>query len=93
MRRSTLITMTFGFILASAAAQAAEPWQSSNLSQLQRSAIVWREMRDCAQEAALRVPDHTVEANRQREATRLNCLRVHHLPIDQQPVRQDAPPR
>jgi ABC-type sugar transport system substrate-binding protein len=87
MRASALISIAFGLILASASAQAAEPWQAANLSLQQQSAVVWREMQDCAQQAALRVRDHTPEANRQREAMRLNCLRVHHLPIDQQPIR------
>jgi hypothetical protein len=53
--------------------------------------MVWQAMRDCAQQAAQRVQDHTPEGNRQREAMRLNCLRVHHLPVDPRPSGYAAP--
>ena len=92
MRRSILIPIAFGFILASTAAHALEPWQVPGMSQQRQTSMVWQEMRDCAQQAARRVQDHTAEGDRQREAMRLNCLRIHHLPVDPQPLRQFAPP-
>ncbi|HLI22948.1 MAG TPA: hypothetical protein VKV32_17630 [Stellaceae bacterium] len=47
----------------------------------QRSFAVWRAMADCAHEAALKYPDHTPQGNAEREAARLECLRIHHLPV------------
>ena len=88
MPRSALLPIAFGFILASASAHALEPWQNPYISQQKQSGMVWQEMRDCARAAALQVQDHTPEGNQKREAVRLNCLRVHHLPVDPQPPRQ-----
>jgi hypothetical protein len=53
----------------------------------QQAALVWREMRDCAQIAAKQQPDHTPEGNAKREATRLDCLRRNHLPVTPTPNR------
>ena len=92
MRRSILVPIAFGFILASASAQALEPWQVPGMSQQKQSGMVWQEMRDCARAAALRIQDHTPAGDRQREETRLNCLRVHHLPVDPQPRGHYSPP-
>ena len=91
MRCSLLMPIAFGFVLSGAAAQA-EPWESPFTSPQKQSAIVWQLMRNCAHGAALSVPDHTVEGDKKREATRLNCLRLHHLPVDPQPIRQYEPP-
>ena len=87
MRRPLLPTIVFGFIQLAASAHALEPWQNPYISQQKQSAMVWQEMRDCARAAAQRIQDHTPEGDRQREAMRLNCLRVHHLPVDPQPAR------
>jgi hypothetical protein len=81
-----------GFILASASAQAVEPWETPFMSTQKQSAMVWKEMRDCARGAAQRAQDHTPEGNKKREETRLNCLRLHHLPVDPQPSRNYSPP-
>ncbi len=53
----------------------------------QQAALVWREMRDCAQQAAKQQPDHTPEANAKREAVRPDCLRRTHLPVTPAPNR------
>ena len=47
----------------------------------QQSFTVWRSMADCAHQAALKYPDHTPRGNAEREAARLECLRIHHLPV------------
>lgn len=49
----------------------------------QQSFTVWRLMADCAHQAALKYPDHTPHGNAEREAARLECLRIHHLPVTQ----------
>ena len=93
MRRPLLLPIAFGFVLSGVSAHALEPWQSPYVSQQKQAAMVWQEMRDCARVAAQSVQDHTPEADRQREAMRLNCLRVHHLPVDPQPTGYAAPAR
>lgn len=47
----------------------------------QQSFTVWRSMADCAHQAALKYPDHTPRGNAEREAARLECLRINHLPV------------
>jgi hypothetical protein len=54
-------------------------------AQQQQSFGAWRQMGDCARQAAKQFPDHTPEGNAQRETARQNCLRVHHLPISAPP--------
>jgi hypothetical protein len=92
MHRSILLPIAFAFLLATASTHALEQWQVPGMSQQKASGMVWQEMRDCARAASQQVQDHTPEGDRQREALRLNCLRVHHLPVDPQPRRQYAPP-
>ena len=93
MRRSIPMPIAFCFIaFATASAQTTQPWESPYISQQRQTAMIWQAMRECSQQAAQRVRDHTVEGNRQREAMRLNCLRVHHLPVDPQPLRTYSPP-
>ena len=87
MRRSLLLPVTIGIALSGAPAYALEPWQNPYISQQKQTAMVWQEMQECARVAARRFQDHTPEGDRQREAMRLNCLRVHHLPVDPQPAR------
>ena len=48
---------------------------------MQESFVVWSRMAACARQAAKQFPDHTPEGNAKREAARLNCLRVNHLPV------------
>ena len=93
MRRSLLMPIAFCFItLASATAQTTQPWENPGVSPQRQTSMIWQQMRNCAQSAAQQFQDHTPEGDRQREAARLNCLRVHHLPVDPQPVRQYSPP-
>ncbi len=47
----------------------------------QQSFGAWRQMTDCAHQAAIKFPDHTPQGNAQREAARQECLRQHHLPV------------
>lgn len=57
------------------------PRQAHADAQQTQSFTVWRQMQDCAQAAALRFPDHTPQANTNREAARQECLRLRHLPV------------
>lgn len=41
----------------------------------------WRVMDTCAKQANKQFPDHTPEANAQREAARQECLRANRLPV------------
>jgi hypothetical protein len=58
----------------------------------QQSAVIWRNMKICAQQAAILFPDHTPEGNTRREAARLDCLRRNHLPVDSQLPGHYSPP-
>jgi hypothetical protein len=89
--RFVLVSIAFCCIVASASAQTTQPWENPYISEQRQTAMVWQAMRNCAQQAAQRVQDHTPEGNRQREAMRLNCLRAHHLPVDPQPSGYVAP--
>jgi hypothetical protein len=40
----------------------------------------WKQMGECAKQAAKQFPDHTPEGNAKREAARQECLRTRHLP-------------
>jgi len=91
MHRSVLLPI-FSFlglalVLSPAHAQLGVPWNSPAYTFSQQNSIVWRDMRLCAQAALQRFPDHTPEANAQREEARLDCLRRNHLPIDRQPYK------
>ncbi len=65
----------------------AQSWNTPGYSMQQQSAMVWREMSNCAQQAATQYKDHTPEANAKRDAARLDCLRRNHLPVTAQPFR------
>jgi hypothetical protein len=65
----------------------AQNWNTPGMNLQQQSAMVWQEMRNCAQQAALKYPDHTSDGNAKREAARLDCLRRNHLPVVAQPQR------
>jgi hypothetical protein len=58
----------------------------------QQTAVIWRNMTICAQQAAAQFPDHTPEGNANREKARLDCLRRNHLPVDPQPPGHYSPP-
>jgi hypothetical protein len=64
---------------------AAAPRLAQADAQQQQSFSVWRQMSDCAHQAALKFPDHTPEGNARREAARQECLRLHHLPVTAAP--------
>lgn len=51
----------------------------------QQNFAAWHMMADCAKQAAQKFPDHTPQGNAQREQARLECLRVHHLPVTPAP--------
>ena len=92
MVRSALMPISLSFLglalaLQPANAQLGVPWNSPAYSFSQQTAIVWTDMKLCAQQALRQFPDHTPEANAKREAARLNCLRRNHLPIDHQQPR------
>jgi len=74
------LTLTLPF----ATAQQPLP-QPQTPSAQQRAEVVWTEMRECALQSAKQFPDHTPEGNANREATRLECLRAHRLPVTTQP--------
>lgn len=89
MIRSILLPIAlvcFGLTLAVSFAHAQQlpPLSQTNPSAQQRAAFMWREMGECAQLSAKSFPDHTPEGNAKREAMRLECLRVNHLPITSQ---------
>jgi hypothetical protein len=63
----------------------AQNWNNPGVSIQQQSALVWRQMSVCAQQAAIQYKDHTPEGNAKREAARLDCLRRNHLPITTEP--------
>ncbi|HEY1736224.1 MAG TPA: hypothetical protein VGG12_06235 [Methylovirgula sp.] len=63
----------------------AQSWNNPGVSIQQQSALVWREMSDCAQQAAKKYADHTPDGNAKREAARLDCLRRNHLPVTTEP--------
>jgi len=89
MIRSVLATIAFGvssLTLALPLAHA-QGWNAPGMNLQQQSAMVWREMSDCARQAAIKFPDHTADGNAKREAARLDCLRRNHLPIDSEPRR------
>ncbi|HXR86689.1 MAG TPA: hypothetical protein VN728_06955 [Stellaceae bacterium] len=66
---------------AAAVLLAAAPHLARAQSAQQQSFRAWDQMTACAQLAAQKYPDHTPEANAQREAYRQNCLRQRHLPV------------
>ena len=66
---------------AAALMLAAAPHLARAQSAQQQSFRAWDQMSACAQLAAQKYPDHTPEANAQREAYRQNCLRQRHLPV------------
>jgi hypothetical protein len=89
--RSNLVPIGFGLGLAlaplTAEAQLGQTWNTPGLSLQKQSALAWREMGLCAQQAATQFPDHTPEGNAKREAARLDCLRRNHLPVTTRPQR------
>jgi len=46
-----------------------------------QSFTMWHQMDECAKQSNKQFPDHTPEGNAKREAARVECLRVHHLPV------------
>jgi ABC-type sugar transport system substrate-binding protein len=89
MIRSILAPIAFG-VSGLALALSLAHAQSGNypgMNLQQQSAMVWQQMRNCAQQAALKFPDHTSDGNAKREAERLDCLRRNHLPVVPQPQR------
>ena len=77
----------FGLTLAVPLANAQQLqawWAVPGLSLQQRTAYIWHEMGECAQLSTRQFPDHTPQGNAKREVTRLECLRVNHLPITSQ---------
>ena len=98
MVRSILAPVGFGILglmaaLPGANAQLGRPWNVPSLGTQAQAEMVWEDMRECAQAAYRSFPDHTPEADQKRENARLNCLRIYHLPVDPQPVRNYSPPR
>lgn len=88
MSRSTLARLIIACSTTVLAAPLARAQQfPPGMPVQQQAALVWREMRDCAQQAAKQQPDHTPEANAKREAVRLDCLRRNHLPVTPAPNR------
>ncbi len=68
-----LIVLAVGALSVPSAAHA-------DASQSQGFAI-WKQMQDCAKQSNKQFPDHTPEGNAKREAARLECIRIHHLPV------------
>ncbi|HWE72298.1 MAG TPA: hypothetical protein VG328_04000 [Stellaceae bacterium] len=64
----------------------AQTWNTPGLTLQQQTALVWREMSDCARQAQKQFGDHTKEGNAKREAARLDCLRRNHLPVTTEPL-------
>ena len=91
MPRSVLLPifsfLALAFVFSPAHAQLGVPWNSPAYNFGQQTSIVWLDMKLCAQAALHRFPDHTPEANKEREEARLDCLRRNHLPIDRQPYK------
>jgi hypothetical protein len=90
MVRSISAPIAFGFVglaLALPPAHAQGQWNTPGIPLQKQTAMVWREMDLCAQQAAQKFPDHTPNGNAQREANRLECLRLNHLPVTTDPGR------
>ena len=74
----------------------AMPWASALAdSNWKQSSAKWSLMDRCTRAARKQYPDHTAEANAQREASRRQCLRTNNWPADdpQEPEPQPAPDR
>ena len=55
-------------------------WLSRADVHQQDANAAWHQADQCARDAAKKFPDHTREANVEREAARIQCLRNHKLP-------------
>lgn len=87
MVRSILAPTAVGFLVLTLAFPLAHAQQSLQ----QQAAAAWRKMAVCAQHATQQFPDHTPSGNAQREASRLECLRLNRLPVDEDQSRYGAP--
>ena len=81
------------FLVGTAVLLAAAPRLARADAQQQQSFRVWSQMADCARLASKQYPDHTPEANVQREAARQNCLRQRHLPVIPASPGAEPPPQ
>lgn len=87
MVRSLLAPIALGL----SALVLATPLVDAQQSLQTQASTVWRKMAACAQASAKQFPDHTPDGNKQREASRLECLRINHLPVDYDHSRYEAP--
>jgi hypothetical protein len=72
MRRASAVLIAAALLAPAAAARADVNQQNANTA--------WRAADQCLHDARKKFPDHTQEANAQRETARRECLRNHKLP-------------
>jgi hypothetical protein len=72
MRRSWAVLVAAALVMPAAAARADVNQQNAN--------VAWRQADQCTRDALKKFPDHTPEANAQRDVARRQCLRNHKLP-------------